>query len=366
MTSVRAGRHIEGIEPYKPGKPLEDLEREYGIKNGIKLASNENPQGPSRKALSVLKKGLASLHRYPDGSGRLLRKAIGKRLGLEAAQVILGNGSDEIMDLAAKTFLSPGDEAIIGDLTFSIYKICIAAHHGKTVTVPLKDGRFDLKRIADRVSGRTRLVFLCNPNNPTGTMISSGDLERLIKDLPAGVLVVLDEAYAEYADDPEFPDSAEEVRRGMPVLALRTFSKMYGLAGLRIGYGLASLDVIEAMDRVRLPFNTNSMAQLAAVAALGDENHRKKSLKTNRDGRRFLSDAFTRRGLRFYPTQANFFYVDSGGQGAAVYEQLLRKGVIVRLIQNSWLRVSIGRPAENRRFIRALDQVLSLKRKVTR
>ncbi|HEY5648570.1 MAG TPA: histidinol-phosphate transaminase [Nitrospiria bacterium] len=360
---MRAGKHIEGIDPYKPGKPLEELEREYGIKDGIKLASNENPHGPSRKALTVLKKGLASLHRYPDGSGRLLREAIGKKLRVPSDRVILGNGSDEIMDLAAKTFLSAGDEAIIGDLTFSIYKICIASHHGRTVIVPLRDGYFDLKGIADRITDRTRLVFLCNPNNPTGTMIARGDLERFIKDLPPGILVVLDEAYAEYADDPDFPDSAEELRGGLPILALRTFSKMYGLAGLRIGYGLAAADVIEAMNRVRLPFNTNSLAQAAAEAALGDEVHRKRSLKTNRAGRLFLTEAFSERGLRFYPSQANFIYVDTGTDGAGIYEQLLREGVIVRLIQNGWLRVSIGRPAENRRFIRALDRVTGWKGK---
>ena len=356
------GKHIESIEPYKPGKPLEELERELGIKDAIKLASNENPHGPSRKALAVLKKGLAGLHRYPEGSGRRVREAIAQKYKLKPEHVILGNGSDEIMDLAAKTFLSPGDEAIIGDITFAIYHICVTAHHGVSVRVPMREGRFDLEAAASRLTPKTRLVFLCNPNNPTGTMIRRRELDRFLGRLPQNVLVVMDEAYAEYADDPDFPNTIDDVKRGAPVLVLRTFSKMYGLAGLRIGYGLAAPGVIETMNRVRLPFNTNSLAQAAAVAALSDEAHVAKSLRTNREGRRYLSDAFKARGLTYYPTQANFIYVDVGRDGGTVYQQLLRKGVIVRHITDRWLRVSIGRPAENRRFVKALGDVLKNKR----
>ncbi len=360
MTSmtVRIGKHIQGIEPYKPGKPIEELEREMGIRNGIKLASNENPLGPSKKALAVLKKGLEGLNRYPEGSGRRLREAIAAKLKLKSNQVILGNGSDEIMDLAAKTFLEAGEEAILGDLTFSIYAISVAAHQGVPVRVSLRSGRFDLEAIAARVTDATRLIFLCNPNNPTGTMIGRPELDRFLKRIPPSVLVVMDEAYAEYADDPEFPNTVEDVKRGRPILALRTFSKAYGLAGLRIGYGLASPEVIEAMNRVRLPFNTNRLAQEAAAAALSDEAHLARTLRMNREGRRYLSEALRARGLKVIPSQANFVYLDVGRDAAAVYDELLRLGVIVRRIQGRMLRVSVGRPAENRRFVKALDRIL--------
>ena len=359
---IEIGKHIEGIEPYKPGKPLEELERERGIKGAIKLASNENPLGPSKKALAVLKKGSTGIHRYPEGSGRRLREAIAQKHKLKPEQVILGNGSDEIMDLAAKTFLEPGDEAILGDQTFAIYHISVTAHHGISVRAPLRDGRFDLEAMARRLTPLTRLVFICNPNNPTGTMITRRELDRLMNHLPPNVLVVMDEAYAEYADDPEFPNTVEDVKRGAPVLVLRTFSKMYGLAGLRIGYGLSTPEAIEAMNRVRLPFNTNSLAQSAALAALSDETHVARSLRVNREGRRYLSESFKTLDLKFLPSQANFIYVDTGRDGGTVYEKLLQKGVIVRHIQGSWLRVSIGLPAENRRFIKALEEVLKNKK----
>ncbi|MBI3611485.1 MAG: histidinol-phosphate transaminase [Nitrospirae bacterium] len=356
--TIEIGEHIRSIEPYKPGKPLEELERELGIKDAIKLASNENPLGPSKKALAVLKKGLTGLHRYPEGSGRRLREAIAQKHKLKPEQVILGNGSDEIMDLAAKTFLAPGDEAILGDITFAIYHISVTAHHGISVRVPLRDGRYDLEAMATRLTPMTRLIFICNPNNPTGTMIRRRELDRLLNRLPPNALVIMDEAYAEYADDPEFPNTIDDVKRGAPVLVLRTFSKMYGLAGLRIGYGLSTPAVVAAMNRVRLPFNTNSLAQAAALAALSDESHTARSLRLNREGRRYLSNAFADLGLTFLPSQANFIYVDIGRDGAAVYERLLRKGVIVRHMEGPRLRISIGRPAENRRFVKALGQVL--------
>lgn len=357
--TISIGKHIRAIEPYKPGKPLEELERERGIKNGIKLASNENPLGPSKKVLAVLRKGLSGLHRYPEGSGRRLREVIAQKTKLKPEQVILGNGSDEIMDLAAKTFLEPGSEAIIGDLTFSIYHICITANHGRSVRVPLRDGSYDMEAMAVRLTSATRLVFLCNPNNPTGAMIRRQELDRFLGRLPGNVLVVMDEAYAEYADDPDFPNTVEDVKRDAPVLVLRTFSKVHGLAGLRIGYGLGSPAVVEAMNRVRLPFNTNSLAQAAAIAALSDEGHVARSLKLNREGRRFLAESFRRRGLAFLPSQANFVYVDTGRDGNGVYEALLTRGVIVRHIRDRWLRISVGRPAENRRFVKALDDVLN-------
>jgi histidinol-phosphate aminotransferase len=356
---------IQDLSPYVPGKPAEELERELGIKNAIKLASNENPLGPSKKAAAVLTKGsFKNLHRYPEGSGRLLREALAEKYKISPDQVILGNGSDEIMDLAAKTFLEPGDEALMGDLTFAIYQISVTAHHGVGIRVPLREGRYDLDRLTQHLTPKTRLIFLCNPNNPTGTMVSQRELVRFLDRLPAGVIVILDEAYAEYATSPDFPDSVGLLKQGRPLIVLRTFSKIYGLAGLRIGYGISQREMVEYLNRVRLPFNTNSLAQAAAVAALGDEAHLTKSVRLNEDGKALLAKALDELGLRRYPTQANFIYLEvppegRGQAGRSVYEGLLREGVIVRHIKERWLRVSIGKPSENRRFVRTLKKVLN-------
>ena len=357
--AIRASQHIQSIKPYRPGKPQEELERELGIRNAIKLASNENPIGPSTKALGVLKKGMPHLHRYPESTGRILREALAHKYKILPEEIILGNGSDEIIDLAARVFLSPGDEALVGDRTFAIYTIAVLANRGAAVPVPLRDGRYDLEAMAQRLTSRTRLVFICNPNNPTGTMVTHSELERFLAKLPEGVLVVMDEAYGEYATDPHFPDSVALHKAGAPLLVLRTFSKLYGLAGLRIGYGISQADVIGNLHRVRMPFNTNTLAQRAAAAALGDEAHVSRSLKINKAGKAYLSGAFEAMGLRYLPTQASFIYVDVGRDGEAVYRDLLREGVIVRPIEGCRLRVSIGLPSENRRFIAALKRVLT-------
>lgn len=350
---------IRAIDPYKPGKPIEELERETGIKDAVKLASNENPIGPSRKALASLAKGAPALHRYPDGTGLLLRESLANRNRTEADGIILGNGSDEIMDLACKVFLAPGDEAVVARRTFAIYSICVRSYGGRLREVPLKIGVHDLETMARAVTPNTRIVFICNPNNPTGTIVTREDLERFLKDLPGEVLVVVDEAYGEYAVDPRFPDTVRMVRSGAPILVLRTFSKFYGLAGLRIGYGISQPGIIREMNRVRLPFNTNSLAQRAAVAALGDEAHAARTLKINREGRASLSKAFASMGLEFYPTEANFIYVNAGREAEGVFRALLSLGVIVRAVEGQWLRVSIGLARENRRFITALKRVLS-------
>ena len=357
--SINASEPIQSIEPYKPGKPLEELERELGIKDAIKLASNENPLGPSRKALAALKKGLTALHRYPEGTGRILREALAEKNKVSSDEIILGNGSDEIMDLTAKTYLSPGDEAVVGDRTFSIYSICIKAHRGVVVQVPLCEGRHDLDAILRSLTSRTRLVFICNPNNPTGTAVTHRDLEGFLKQIPEEVLVIVDEAYGEYATDPYFPDTESLLRNGSPLIVLRTFSKFYGLAGLRVGYGISQANVIEDLNRVRLPFNTNTLAQIAALAALGDESHGNRCLKVNQVGKKYLYGAFDRLGLKYLPTQANFVFFDVGRDAQFVYEALLRKGVIVRPIEGAWIRVSIGLQKENRRFVDSLEKTLN-------
>jgi histidinol-phosphate aminotransferase len=374
--TISVRKTIQGLSPYVPGKPVEELERELGIKNAIKLASNENPLGPSKKALSALtKRSFKNLHRYPEGSGRLLREALAHKHKISPDQVILGNGSDEIMDLAAKTFLDPGDEALMGDLTFSIYRISVAAHHGASVVVPLKNGRYDLDGMSRHLTSRTRLVFICNPNNPTGTMVTQRELVDFLDHLPSDVIVILDEAYAEYATSPDFPDSVGLVKQGRPLIVLRTFSKIYGLAGLRIGYGITQREIVEYLNRVRLPFNTNSVAQAASIAALKDEAHLRKTIRLNVTGKAFLRKAFDELEMQYFPTEANFIYLqlpavrlpaarppDGQAQaGRSVYEALLREGVIVRHIKENWLRVSIGKPAENRRFLNALKKTLKKK-----
>ncbi|HET9574917.1 MAG TPA: histidinol-phosphate transaminase, partial [Nitrospira sp.] len=275
---------IAALSPYLPGKPIEELQRELGLTRVIKLASNENALGPSPKALAVINDSTATLHRYPDGGAFRLREALADRWKVTSDHIILGNGSDEILGLLARTFLSPGDEAVMADHTFVIYKMEVMAAHGKAVTVPLKQWRHDLTAMADAVTARTRLLFLCNPNNPTGTMVSAEEVARLLARVPEQVVVVFDEAYFEYVRSSAFPDSMAYVKQGRNAIVLRTFSKIYGLAGLRIGYGVTTPEITNLLNRVRPPFNANSIAQRAALAALGDDEHVAKSRAVNQAG----------------------------------------------------------------------------------
>jgi histidinol-phosphate aminotransferase len=272
---------IAALSPYVPGKPIDELQRELGLTRVIKLASNENPLGPSPKALAVINETAATLHRYPDGGAFKLRQALAHRWKVTDEQIILGNGSDEILGLLARTFLSPGDEAVMAAHTFVIYHMEVTAAHGKAVTVPLKDWRHDVAAMAGAITDRTRLVFLCNPNNPTGTMVSAEEVAWLIARIPDHVVVVFDEAYFEYVRSSEFPDSMAWIKEGRNVIVLRTFSKIYGLAGLRIGYGVTTGEIVNLLNRVRPPFNANSIAQRAALAALDDDEHVARSRAVN-------------------------------------------------------------------------------------
>lgn len=349
---------IAALSPYVPGKPIEELQREMGLKRVIKLASNENPLGPSPKALAVLNEGAATLHRYPDGGGFRLREALADRWKVTSEHIILGNGSDEILGLLARTFLSPGDEAVMADHTFVIYKMEVMAAHGKAVTVPLKQWRHDLPSMADAVTSRTRLIFVCNPNNPTGTMVSAGEVDAFLARVPKDVIVIFDEAYFEYVRSSDFPDSMAYVKQGRNVIVLRTFSKIYGLAGLRIGYGVTTPEITNYLNRVRPPFNANSMAQRAALAALGDDEHVARSRAVNHTGMEQVTGGLSALGLSPIPSQANFLYVDMGRDGRQVFEALLREGIIVRHIEGGMIRVTIGQPEENQAFLTALEQVL--------
>ncbi|MEP6887515.1 MAG: histidinol-phosphate transaminase, partial [Nitrospirales bacterium] len=265
--------HIASLIPYVPGKPIDELERELGIPRAIKLASNENPLGPSPKALAVLAETAATLHRYPDGGAHRLRAALADRYKLTPDHVLLGNGSDEILGLLARAFLSPGDEAVMADQTFVIYKMEVTAAHGKPVIVPLKQWRHDLPAMAGAITNRTRLVFICNPNNPTGTMATADDVIAFMHRIPDDVIVIFDEAYYEYVQDQHFPDSLNWVTQRRNAIVLRTFSKIYGLAGLRVGYGLTTPEIAGYLNRIRPPFNVNTVAQRAALAALTDDEH---------------------------------------------------------------------------------------------
>lgn len=349
---------IRSLRPYVPGKPVEELQRELGLTRVIKLASNENPLGTSPKAIAALRGAQTTLHRYPDGGATQLRQAIADRWKVAGEQVILGNGSDEILGLLARTFLTPGDEAIMADHTFVIYKMEVTAVHGKPVIVPLVDWTHDLESMVGAITPRTRLLFLCNPNNPTGTMVSAEAVDRLMARVPEDVIVVFDEAYFEYVRNSRFPDAMEYVKQGRNVIVLRTFSKIYGLAGLRIGYGVSTSEIIGFLNRVRPPFNANSLAQTAALAALGDDEYVAKSRAVNAAGMAQLEQGLRELGITPIPSETNFLYFDAKRDGRSVFEALLREGIIVRHIEGPMIRVTIGLPDENAAFLQAFKKIL--------
>jgi histidinol-phosphate aminotransferase len=353
---------IRTLAPYPPGKPIEELERELGIHDSIKIASNENPLGPSPKAVAAITAALPSLHRYPDGSAFYLKRRLAEKLGVTPDEIVVGNGSNEIIELVVRTFLRPGDEAVMANQAFVIYRMVVQAAGGTPRIVPLRAFTHDLDAMADAITPRTRMVFLANPNNPTGTIFRRPAWEAFLAAVPRHVVVVADDAYAEFAADPEYPDTIRERGDGkVPVVSLRTFSKLYGLAGLRVGYGVAAPAVIDAIGRVRQPFNVNALALVGALAALDDDEHVRRTLAVNRTGMAHLTAAFDRLGLEHVPSAANFILVRVG-QAGRVYEALLRRGVIVRPMDvygfPDHLRVTIGVPEENARFLAALEAVL--------
>lgn len=372
---IKPPDYISDLKPYIPGKPTEELERELGIKGSIKLASNENPLGPSPLALRAIVDNLTNsnssngLNRYPDGSGYYIKKVLSGKLSVLEDEIILGNGSNELIDIAVRTFLRPGDEAVMAHPSFIVYPMAVQAAGGRSVQVPLKAYKHDLEVMAGKVTLSTRIVFIANPNNPTGTINRKDEFDRLMERLPEGILVVVDEAYFEYVTDPEYADTMRYFREGRDILILRTFSKIYGLAGLRIGYGIAREDIISEMNKLRPPFNTNSIAQNAALWALKDDEHVKRSREINEQGKRFLYKELDALSLKYVPTEANFLYVLLGqenlpcppllnGGAGDLYNKLLRQGVIVRPMGPQEIRVTIGLPEENKRFIEAIKAVM--------
>jgi len=357
-----ASPYLEGVVPYSPGKPVEEVERELGIAGAIKLASNENPLGPSPLALRALREALAESHRYPDGGGYYVKRRLAAKLGVSPEYLILGNGCNEILDLVARCFLLPGDEVVIADPAFVIYGMVAHLQGCRRVLVPLKQWTHDLEAMANAVTPRTKMVFVGNPNNPTGTVVTPEALTAFMESVPGDVIVVLDEAYIEYVPPNLVPDSLGYVRNGRWAIVLRTFSKIYGLAGLRIGYGVAPPALVELLDRARAPFNVNALAQRAALAALDDDEHVFRTRAVTEEGRRYLSSELARLGLQCPPSAANFLLVDVRRDGAVVADALLREGVIVRPLGGpalaTHIRVSIGTQRENERFLVALQRVL--------
>lgn len=360
-----ASPYLQGLVPYIPGKPIGEVERELGIAGAIKLASNENPLGPSPLALRALRDALSESHRYPDGGGYYLKQALARRLELTSDHLILGNGCNELLELMARCFLLPGDEVVIAEPAFVIYGMLSQLQGCTTVRVPLKAWTHDLEAMAKAVTDRTKMVFVGNPNNPTGTAVTPAEFTKFMDALPDRVIVVIDEAYIEYVPPEMTPDSLRVVRQGRPVIVLRTFSKIYGLAGLRVGYGIAPPPMITLLERVRAPFNVNALAQRAALAALDDDAHLSNSRAVNEQGKTYLLGELQRLGLDCPPSVANFLLVDLKQDGQAVADALLRAGVIVRPLSGTTLkthiRVTIGTPPENERFIEALKAVLQSK-----
>ncbi len=354
--------YVLSVKPYSPGKPLEELEREYGITGSIKLASNENPLGPSPLALAALQQAVGKLHRYPDGSGYYLTRKLAEKMGVAPENIVLGNGSDEIIGMLTRALLAPGDEAIMTRPSFSMYEILTRLVNAVPVFVPLTSMSIDLDAILAAVTPKTRLIFLTNPNNPTGTAFSAEQLDGFLKAVPPEVVVVLDEAYIEFARDDDVADSLDFLNDDRPLVALRTFSKAYGLAGLRVGYGLMPPTLAELLNRARQPFNVNSLAQVAAMAAIDDEDFLRKTRQVVHDGLDFLYAELDRLQLDCFPTQANFFLIDVNRDADEVFEALLRQGVIVRSMISygypTFIRITVGLPQENTRFINALAGVL--------
>ncbi len=358
----RIPEHLLSIKPYVAGKPLEELEREYGISDPVKLASNENPLGPSPKAMRAIEMALEKLHRYPDSHGYYLIKKLCASLSVGSENVVLGNGSDDIIGLVAHAYLQPGDEAILPEPSFLMYRIEITSTGASPIFVPLKSLRIDLDGILDRITPKTRLIFLCNPHNPTGTIILTHEFEKFLEKVPPEIAVIIDEAYIEFVRDRDCLNSIDYLDSENALIILRTFSKAYGLAGLRVGYGIMPPEISNLLNRIRQPFNTGTLAQIGARAALDDQRFVQKTREIIHTGLNFLYGALEKMNLRYFPTQANFFMIDVGREADEIFKRMLQEGVIVRSMTSygypQYIRINVGLPEENERFIKALKKVI--------
>ncbi|MFH2138809.1 MAG: histidinol-phosphate transaminase [Candidatus Omnitrophota bacterium] len=349
------------IKPYKPGKPISELKRELNLKTVYKMASNENSLGPSPRAVAAIKKSLVEINRYPDGESFYLKKALAKKYKLKAENIIVGNGSDELIVLALRAFVNKGEEVIVADPTFLIYKLAAKLSDARIISVPLKAFRYDLASMKAKITSKTKLIFIANPDNPTGSYVNRIEVENFLKGLPENVIVFFDEAYFEYVSVKDYPDTMKYLRKGN-IIVSRTFSKIYGLGGLRIGWAAASKEISGYLNQVREPFNANSLAQAAAEAALEDKKHIEKSKKVVREGMRYLTGEFKALKLFFVPSVTNFILFNAGRKSTAIYQQLLQKGIIVREMSGwglkNFIRVTIGSMKENKLFMREFKKLL--------
>ncbi len=356
-----ARKAIFNIKPYKPGKPVEELKRQMNLKNVYKLASNENPLGPSPRAMAAMRKELPLMNRYPDGASFYLRQGLAKKYRLGRDNIIIGNGSDELIVLTLRAFVNRGDEVIIATPTFLVYKIASELCEAKVVSVPQKAFRYDLEAMRAKITSRTKVIFIANPDNPTGSYVTKDEVEKFLRGLPRNVVVFFDEAYYEYLDRRDYPQTLKYLGRNN-IIVSRSFSKIYGLSGLRIGWAAAGKDIIRCLNQVREPFNVNRMAQAAALAAINDKRHVQRSSALVKKERTFLCSEFKRLGLFFVPSVTNFVLLNVGQNSEQLYLKLLKKGIIVREMTawglKNFIRVTIGTVKENRLFLKNLKKML--------
>lgn len=354
---------VQKLSPYIPGKPIEELQRELGLSDIIKLASNENPLGPSPKVVEAIQKEISHLTLYPDGNGFVLKQAIANKFNLQLPQITLGNGSNDVLDLIARAYLGPGRNAIFSQYGFAVYPISTQSVGAQGIQVPARDFGHDLDAMAAAITPETSVVFVANPNNPTGTWFTRAELQSFLDKVPERVIVVLDEAYTEYVDKPDFPNGFDYLAAHPNLVVTRTFSKAYGLAGLRVGYSVSNPHIADALNRVRQPFNVDSLALVAATTALADDDYLERSRQVNLEGLRLLEAGFQKLGLAFIPSVGNFITVHFDRPAQPIYQGLLQRGVIVRPVANygmpNSLRISVGTLSENQRFLDALTDVLA-------
>ena len=356
-----ARKSILNVKPYQPGKPIEEVKRELGLKEVIKMASNENPLGPSPKAVLAIKKYLSNVNRYPEGGCFYLRQALSRRLKVSPEQIIFGNGSDELIVLALRAIINEGDEVVVANPTFLIYEIASKIQGAKVKTIPTHYFKYDLKLMAKAITKNTKIVFIANPDNPNGTYVTKYELESFLKEIPKEVLVFIDEAYFDFVAEKDYPNGLDYVSSNN-VIVTRSFSKSYGLAGLRVGYGVATPKIIRYMESVREPFNVNSIAQVGALAALKDKEFLSKTKRITQAGRKFFYSEFRELGLRYIPSVTNFVLFEVGKSAQVACKKLLKKGIIVRNMNawglNTFIRVTVGKEKENKKFIKELERIL--------
>ncbi|MDR1559628.1 MAG: histidinol-phosphate transaminase [Clostridiales bacterium] len=362
--TVEYRKSIDPMAPYVPGRPIEDVQREFDLERVVKLASNENPLGCSPKAREAVIDSLDQSNYYPDGNCTRLRERLSETLGVKQGEIVFGAGADEVLAMIGKVFINPGDECVTASVTFSQYEASAVSMGGVMVFAPMKNNAYDLDAIYERITEKTKIIFLANPNNPTGTMFTAAEQESFLAKIPSRVLIVIDEAYAEFADDPSYPETLPLLKKYKNIILIKTFSKIYGLASLRVGYGIADEEIIQLFEKIRPPFNVTIQGQAAALAALDDQDFVRESFENNRAGMEYFCRELDAVGLPYIPSQANFVTVDVKRDSREVFHELMKRGYIVRTgyvfgLDISWIRVTIGTLEQMRGFVGTLKEVLS-------